>query len=333
MLNVAIIGLGRWGQTLVASVQEKSDLLRFTTGATGSRAKAEAFAAGAGITLKDSYEEVLADPAVEAVVLATPHLQHAAQIEAAARAGKHVFVEKPFTMSKASAEAAVAASEAAGITLALGHNRRFHPHMQRLRALVRGGELGTILHCHAELSSPTGLFLPKGVWRTDPEQSPAGGMTGLGIHLVDSMIDLFGAIEAVACQSVNRVAPSGAEDTTSVMLRFASGQTGTLLAFTATAPVFRFSAYGAKGVASITTPTLGGFSLEPAPTAPGQPAPAATHETLAGFDTLHAELEAFARAVRGQAPYPIPPADMIHGVAVLEAIVAAVGRDRFVPVA
>lgn len=332
MLNAAIIGLGRWGQTLVGSVQGTSGLLRFTSGATGNRAKAEAFAATAGIALKDSYREVLADPAIEAVVLATPHLQHAAQIAEAAAAGKHVFVEKPLTMSKASAEAAVAAAEAAGVTLALGHNRRFHPHMQRLRALVRAGELGTILHCHGEMSSPTGLFLPKGVWRTDPEQSPAGGMTGLGIHLVDSMIDLFGEIEAVACQSVNRAAPSGAQDTTSVMLRFRSGQTGTLLAFTATAPVFRFSAYGARAVATIATPTLDAFSLEPAPPAPGQPAPAASHETLAGFDTLRAELEAFARAVRGQAPYPITPAEMIHGVAVLEAIVAAVGRDRFVTV-
>lgn len=333
MLNAAIVGLGRWGQTLVGSVQGRSDLIRFTCAATGNRARAEGFASSAGLALKDSYEEVLADPAVEAVVLATPHLQHAGQIAQAAAAGKHVFVEKPFTMTKASAEAAVAATQAAGVALALGHNRRFHPHMQRLAAMLRAGELGTVLHCHGELTSSIGLFLPAGVWRTDPHQSPAGGMTGLGIHLVDAMIGLFGEVAAVACQSVNRAAPSGTEDATSVLLRFRSGQTGSLLAFTATAPSFRFAVHGSKAAVTVAGPTLAEFGVEAPSLAPGQPPAASIRETLADFDTVRAELDAFARAVAGEAPYPITPAEMIHGVAVLEAIVAAVGQDRFIPVA
>lgn len=332
MLNTAIVGLGRWGQSLVASVQGKSDLIRFTCVATGTRAKAEDFASSAGIVLKDSYDEVLADPSVEAVVLATPHLQHADQVAQAAKAGKHIFVEKPFTLTKASAEAAVAAAERAGITLALGHNRRFHPNMQRLQSMVRAGELGTVLHCHGEMASPTGLSLPAGVWRTDPNQSPAGGMTGLGIHLVDGMIDLFGEVAAVACQSVHRATASGAQDTTSVLLRFKSGQTGSLLAFMAAAPAYRFTVSGSAATATIATVPLDDFSLQPTPVAHQQPA-AAIRETVAGFDTLRAELEAFARAVRGETPYPITPAEMIHGVAVLEAIIAAAGTDRFVPVA
>lgn len=333
MLRTAIIGLGRWGQSLVGSVQGKSDLIRFTCAATGTRAKAEGFAASAGIELKDSFEAVLADPSVEAVVLATPHLQHAEQVARAAEAGKHIFVEKPFTLTKVSAERAVAAAARARVTLALGHNRRFHPHMHRLRALVRAGELGTVLHGHGEMASPTGLFLPPGVWRTDPEQSPAGGMTGLGIHLVDGMIDLFGEIDAVACQSVHRATPSGAEDTTSVLLRFRSGQTGSLLAFTTAAPTYRFMVAGSAATATITGATLDSFSLQPVPAASGVPAAPTTHDTVAGFDTLRAELEAFAQAAQGGPPYPLTPAEMIHGVAVLEAIVAAAGKDRFVTVA
>nr|WP_245404621.1 Gfo/Idh/MocA family oxidoreductase [Ancylobacter gelatini] len=331
-MNTAIIGLGRWGQSLVTSAQGKSDLIRFTCAATGTRAKAEDFASSAGIELKDSFEAVLAEPSVEAVVLATPHLQHAEQIALAAAAGKHIFVEKPFTMTKASAREAVAATERAGVTLALGHNRRFHPNMHRLRALVRSGELGTVLHCHGEMASPTGLFMRAGGWRTDPDQSPAGGMTGLGIHLVDGMIDLFGEVEAVACQSVHRAAPSGAEDTTSVLLRFRSGQTGSLLAFTATAPTYRFMVAGSAATVTITGATLDRFSLQPVLTTPGAPAAPATHDTVEGFDTLRAELDAFAQAAQGGTPYPITPAEMIHGVAVLEAIVAVVGKDRFVTV-
>jgi len=331
MLNAAIVGLGRWGQSLVSSVQGKSDLLRFTCGSTGTRAKAEAFAARAGLTLRDSFDEVLADPAVDAVVLATPHLRHAEQIAQAAAAGKHIFVEKPFAMTKASAEGAIAAVQAAGVALGLGHNRRFHPNMARLRDMVRSGELGTILHCHGEMSSPSGLSLPAGVWRTDPNESPAGGMTGLGIHIVDSMIDLFGTVDAVACSSVHRAAPSGAQDTTSVMLRFAGGQTGSLLAFTATAPSYRFVVYGSQGIASISTVSLDEFRFEPVPM-PGQPPVPPSQVSVPGFDTLGAELEAFARAARGGPPYPIRHDEMIHGVTVLEAIVAAAGEDRFVKV-
>ena len=335
MLNAAIVGMGWWGRTLVDSVQGKSADIRFTAGATRTRDKAADYAEKAGITLLDSYEAVLADPSIDAVVLATPHLDHASQVEAAALAGKDVFVEKPFTMTKASAEAAVRAVESAGVTLGLGHNRRFHPNMVRLRDMVRAGEPGTILHVETVMSGSSGLFLPKGIWRTDPEQSPAGGMTGMGIHLVDGMIDLFGEVEAVACQSAARAAPSGLHDTTSVLLRFRSGATGSLLTMNATTPTFRFAAYGSKGVAEISKPSLASFLFQPAPDGPVSanptPRPVVSHE-VTGADTVRAELEAFAQAVAGGAPFPITHSQMIHGVAVFEAIVAAVGQDRFIPV-
>ena len=137
MLNAAIIGLGWWGKTLARAARSGGEIA-IVAGATGRRALAEDFAAEQGFDLLDSYEEVLADPRVEAVILATPHLDHEAQMIAAARAGKHIFAEKPFTMTRASAEAAVAAIRTAGVTVGLGHNRRFHPHMADLRARWSG---------------------------------------------------------------------------------------------------------------------------------------------------------------------------------------------------
>src|SRR5688500_20264468 len=95
MIRAAIVGLGRWGQNLVNSVQGKSDAIRFVAGATRTVAKAEAYAREKGFPLHDTYKKVLADPKIDAVVLATPHTQHAAQVVAAAKAGKHVFTEKP----------------------------------------------------------------------------------------------------------------------------------------------------------------------------------------------------------------------------------------------
>ena len=109
MIKAAIVGIGRWGQELVKSVQGESDQICFTAGVTRTRAKAEQFCADHKIDLRDDYAELLSDDALDAIVLATPHTQHEEQIVAAAKAGKHVFTEKPFTLTKASAERAVAA--------------------------------------------------------------------------------------------------------------------------------------------------------------------------------------------------------------------------------
>ena len=108
MINAAIVGLGRWGQTLVSSVAD-SGSIRFTRGVTRTVSKAEAFCAERGMTLGDDYSVALADPDIDAVVLATPHSLHLEQMLAAAEAGKHVFCEKPFTMTKADADTGLAA--------------------------------------------------------------------------------------------------------------------------------------------------------------------------------------------------------------------------------
>jgi predicted dehydrogenase len=336
MLNAAIIGLGWWGKVLVRSVQGKSDAIRYVAGTARTPEKYAGFAAEHGFDLLPSYEAVLADPRVDAVVLATPHKDHEAQIVAAAKAGKHVFAEKPLAMTVAGAETVVAAMKAAGLTLGLGHNRRFHPNMGRLRTLVRSGGLGTILHVEATMTGPNGLFLPKESWRVDPEQSPAGGMAGLGIHLVDSMINLFGPITAAATQSVNRAAPTGAQDTTSVLLRFASGQTGMITAINVTASAFRFAVYGSKGIAEIRGNGLDELIVTSAPHAPvaGSHGVPKTPEVFreGPVDTVLLELEAFARAAAGGEPYPITAEEMIHGIAVFETIARGVGADRFLPV-
>lgn len=335
MLQAAIVGLGWWGRTLVQAVQGKSQEIRFIAGATGRRARAEDFAREAGLDLVDRYEDLLADPGIEAVVLATPHLDHEAQVIAAARAGKHVFVEKPFALEKASAERAVAAARESGIVLGLGHNRRFHPNMGILRERVRTGSLGTILHCEGTMTSPSGLFLKQDSWRTDPHQSPAGGMAGLGIHMVDGMIDVIGPVSKVCCQSVHRAVPSGAQDTTSILLRFENGVTGFVSCMTATAPFYRFTVYGTKGIAEITTPSLDHFNLYPAPQAHPSTDPTrrpVERHYAPAVDTVRLELEAFAEAIRGGTPFPITPAEMAHGSAVFEAVTRSSAECSWVSV-
>src|SRR4030081_3778842 len=107
MLKAAIVGPGWWGKTLVGAVQGKSDAIKFVAAATRDRAKVEAFCREHGLKLLDDYDQVLADPPIAAVVLATPHSQHGDQVRRAAAARKHVFCEKPFTLLAADAKSAI----------------------------------------------------------------------------------------------------------------------------------------------------------------------------------------------------------------------------------
>lgn len=315
MLDAAIIGMGRWGQTLVASVQGKNDAgIRFISGATGRPERARDWAGQNRIKLEDSYEAVLADPAVKAVVLATPHKSHAEQIIAAARAGKQVFVEKPFTMSKASAEAAVAACREAGVVLALGHNRRFLPAVAEMKRLLADGSLGTLLHIEGQFSGPGAAAYTAGMWRADRSESPLGGMGGMGIHMIDMFINLAGPISQVTVQSHARVLENGLDDTTAGLFRFASGATG-LFATLALAPRYwRVALFGDKGLAELNGHERLSF------------APREGEGWVREFpktDIEHAELQAFATAVAGGPAYPLPVADAIHGASVYETMVLA----------
>ena len=322
MLNTAIIGLGRWGQQLVDSVQDagrpKGELIHFSRAITRTPAKAADFAKRHGMSIDSDYDVALADPRIEAIALATPHSQHAHQIEKAAAAGKHIFVEKPFTLTAESARRAVAACEQAGVTLALGHNRRFFPSMINLKHMIDTGELGQILHLEGQFSSSYGLDLTPQIWRADRSESPAGGMTSLGIHCIDAFIHLNGPISCVQAYSLKQVLQVDSNDTTAMMLRFANGTTGLLGTLTTTARLFRLQVFGTEGWVQIDEDGSMRFCA-----VEGQPEERAFEKN----DTCRAELEAFARAVAGTEPYLLPTDQAIHGIAVLEAIVASAGDD------
>ena len=112
MINIAIVGLGWWGQTLVESVSGNSEKLRFVSAVSRSASEtAKEFTQLHKMNLVQDFDTILADPRIDAVVLATPHSLHTEETIAVAEAGKHVFCEKPFALSKADAESAVAATE------------------------------------------------------------------------------------------------------------------------------------------------------------------------------------------------------------------------------
>ncbi len=325
MIRAAIVGLGRWGRSLVASVSGKSDEIGFVVACTRTREAAEDFCREHKLPLVDSYDEVIRRPDVDAVVLATPHSLHEEQVLSAVAAGKHVFVEKPLTLDLKSARRVAETANKADRVLAVGLNRRFHPSFVELLARAQDGRLGRIVAMVAQHTTSTAQFVPLDNWRAAPEEAPGGAFTAVGIHTLDYMIALAGRVRELRCVTARNY-PGRSDDTTTIMLQFAGGASGLMFCSVATATNFEFIAYGTGGLGEITRPNLSRLRFAPATTeAPTGLIPAPPDEIVefSSFDTLHAELTAFARAIREKKPYPVPIDDVLHGMAALDAIVAS----------
>ncbi|MGH6676216.1 MAG: Gfo/Idh/MocA family protein, partial [Xanthobacteraceae bacterium] len=255
MIRAGIVGLGRWGRSLVTSVAGKSDDIRFVSAATRTRASAAGFCRANDIALVDSYEDMLRQPEIEAVVLATPHSLHETQALAALAAGKHVFVEKPLTLNLKSARRLADTASRGGLVLAVGFNRRFHPSVCELRARVQDGRLGKIVAMVAQHTTSTAQFIPLDNWRAAPEEAPGGAFTATGMHALDHMIELGGRVRDVRSATARHY-PGSADDTTTVMLQFESGASGLIFSSVATATSFEFTLYGTSGLGEISRPDL-----------------------------------------------------------------------------
>ena len=248
MLGAGIVGLGWWGRKLVEAVQGESDRLRFVRGACRDHGPVAGFAERHGLPLSSSLTDLLADPRVEAVVLATPHSLHAGQIVEVAAAARPVFCEKPLALTRDDAARAIDACRRAGVVLALGENHRFWPNMQAMQRIVAAGELGEPMHIEAHASNENaGQFF--GAWRHAAEELPGGGMTGAGIHVLDAMIHLMGPAQSVTAQLVSRKPPPDPTDMLSAMFRFASGATGLLATLRSTPNYRRVHVFGRGGSA------------------------------------------------------------------------------------
>jgi predicted dehydrogenase len=341
MINAAIVGLGWWGRTLVESLADGSDAMRFIALQTRTVSpEVEAFANQHKLRLAKSYEDVLADRQIDAVVLATPPSGHMNQIVAAAKAGKHVFCEKPFTFSKEEAETAVDAVRKAGRVVGVGYNRRFHPEMIKLRERMKSGELGVIQHVECTMTFPNALFLPPTAWRLMANEAPCGGLAPLGVHAIDAMIDLCGELDHVYCQSFTRVLKGDVDDTTSMLFRMKDGTSGYLGTMTTTGPGFSIQVFGSKGWLRLEGVThVAGASSEERRTrlfgaCKFQPVKGPMQVWEAEkLDIVRACFEAFARACEGGPPFPITPHEIVHCASVSEAVIRSAASGKVEKVA
>lgn len=309
MIDAAIVGLGRWGQRLVSSVQGKSRKLRFARGMVRNPDKVRDFAITHDLDLSPNFTDVLADPRVQAVVLATPHSAHVEQIVAAARAGKAVHCEKPLALTTADALRAVSACEKAGVLLGVGHDKRYLASMRELARVVTSGELGQILHIEGNSSNEVSLhhYAP---WRESENEAPGLSMTATGVHIVDAFVNLIGPVLRVQAQAMSHKPVPGPIDTVSVLFEFANKATGVLTSVRPTPYFWRVHVFGTSGSAEAIGETDLVVRLS------GQKP---RHLTFEPVDTVRTALEVFADALSGRAEYPMSSAQIVATIAAFEA--------------
>lgn len=284
--------------------------MRFVKAVVPDPAKYASIADSLELALTSRLEDVLRDPQVDAVVVATPHSLHVQQVVAVARAGKAVFCEKPLALTQKGAQQCISACAEAGVVLAVGHNRRFLPAISYLHDAKRRGLLGPLLHLEANSSNESARN-SFSAWRTDVAESPAGGMTGTGIHLLDLTVSLLGKPQSVFARVSGTGRKVPPEDTCNVLLTFAHGVSATFSMVQTTPRFWRMHLFGSEGSLEILN------DEDMIHHCSGQPS---IHRRLARADSVRLELEAFAGAALGVGPYPISPEEMLWTAAAMEAV-------------
>ena len=323
MTKLALVGFGKWGAQLFDSLQPAGCRARFSAIVSRSPERLAANENTRGLKIYERLDQALADNSIDGIVLVTPHSRHADEVVQCAAASKPVFVEKPFALTKESCARALNAVAKARTVVAVGHNRRFLPAMTRMKGMINAGELGAIMHIETTYTGNAATEYSAEHWRVAPGESPAGGLAGSGIHMIDAIIGLGGPIAEVFATAARRSPQAPIDDTTAVLFKLASGASASLTNIVATSRTYGIHIFGSaravelRGHDQLIITELNGETRV---------------EDFKPIDTARFELEAFADAIEGRAPYPIPPAEIQNGVATFEAICHSVDRAEKISV-
>jgi predicted dehydrogenase len=317
MIRAAIVGVGRWGRNLVeASLGHER--MKIVHAVEPDTKGALAFCREHGLELTDKLDAVLADGNIDAVLLATPHSLHPAQVMVCAASRKQVFCEKPLALRHTDAVRMFDACRNAGVTLAVGHSRRFWPSMSALRDMVATGTLGTILHVEGHNSNENSNNVLAG-WRLLPEESPGGGLTGAGLHILDAFVSMLGPVRRVYAQVNSREQGPPPLDTAMVMLKFANGVTGTLATVRATPFYWRVHVFGTKGSAEV---------LDEGTLVVRTTGDKPERISYSAINVLRAELDAFVDAIEGKHSFPVPEAEVLATLSAFEAALQSIASGN-----
>ena len=322
-MNVACIGMGWWSDVL-ADAMQRSGKLKIVACYSRSIEKREKFAAKYRCRAAPSYEAILNDRSIEAIVNSTPNAAHRETTLAAAAAGKHVFLDKPIANTIADARAISAACREAKVVLALGHQRRRESHFRWLKERI--GQFGQLVNAEANISRDRLGKIDLGSWRYTAEGMPGGVMLQIGIHYTDVLEYLVGPIKAVSGRFVRLVLPGDNPDVASLVLEHENGALSTLNASYASASeYYLMNIYGKEATAYYD------FHAGLRVLRRGAQKPEAI--ACAKNDPIVEELEEFARAARGDGGIEMDGERSTASLAVILAGVRSAKEGRRVEVA
>jgi len=324
-LRVACIGMGLWSDVLADAIQ-RSKKLKIVPCYTRSEDKRKAFAAKYGCAPATSYEAILKDRSIEAIVNTTPNDVHLETTRAAASAGKHVFLDKPIANTVSEGRAITEACGKAGVVLALGYQRRRESHFRWIRSQIDAGAFGKLVNAEANISRDRLGKIDLGSWRYTAAGMPGGVMLQIGIHYADVLEYLLGPVKAVNGRFAQLVLPGDNPDVASMVLEHEDGALSTLNASYASASeYYLMNIYGKEASAyydlhqGLRVLRRGGNSPSAVPCAKN--------------DTFVEELEEFASAVRGDGRPEMGGEAATASLAVIRAGIVSAREGRRVEVA
>lgn len=324
-VRVASIGMGWWSDVLADAIKRSSQL-EIVACYTRSADKRGAFAKKYGCTPAASYEAILEDRSIEAIINTTPNNVHAETTRQAAAAGKHVFLDKPIANTVADARALTEACRKAKVVLALGYQRRKESHFRWVRREIDEGRFGKLVNAEANISRDRLGQFDLTSWRYTAAGMPGGVMLQIGIHYTDVLEYLMGPIKAVRGSLAQLVLPGDNPDVASLVLEHENGALSTLNASYASASeYYLMNIYGKEATAYYDLHN--GLRVLKRGTTRAEAVPCAKN------DTIVEELEEFARAVRGDGQPEMDGEKATASLAVLLAGIKSAREGRRVEVA
>ncbi|MAS33987.1 MAG: hypothetical protein CL610_08265 [Anaerolineaceae bacterium] len=245
-VRFAMVSPARWGRLLLDSVRE-SDKLELTGVFSRNQANAQAVADEYGGRTFSSYEALLDDDSIEAVMLPTPHFLHHPQTMAALQAGKHVFVEKPMANTLDEAREMQQLAQEKGLVLAVGLQGRRGGGILKAKAMIDNGELGQVVMAVGTHGAPLAMNYTEADWETSAEKIPGGPLDNLGVHYADVLEFLLGPVKRVSGFYTNKITPFDVIDAGTANFEFESGAVGVYTVQQVSAYVSQLSLYGTKG--------------------------------------------------------------------------------------
>jgi len=247
-IKLGIVGLGRWAKVLIRAVA-KSDKLKIVAGYSRTEDKRRAFQEEFGVAGVPDMKTLLSDPDIRGVVITVPNEQHLPVATEIARAGKHVYTEKPIAATLEDGLEIEALEKTYGVTITVGHSARLLGSIRRIRQAIDAGELGRVAFLEANFSNERALELTPNTWRWYKAKAPGGPLSQLAIHQFDILHYLGGEI-VEASSMASKLSPVGAEvdDQSMTTLRFADGKLGYVGSCWTSPGVFSVRVFGAKGL-------------------------------------------------------------------------------------